>query len=150
MKKHILICITIGSLLLSNGFAQKSKIVSADKKYDSYAHIDAIKTYQKVAEKGYKSEDIFKKLANSFYFNSEFEKGAKWYGELFSMNIEAEPEYYYRYAQCLKATGDTAKAKQILDLFKLKLKNESKVKLSESTPNSTKDGKPFISKETIK
>ncbi|BFM45351.1 OmpA family protein [Flavobacterium sp. CFS9] len=135
MKKHLHICITIVTAFLSNGFAQQGKIVSADKKYDNYAYIDAIKTYQRVAEKGYKSEDLFKKLGNSFYFNSEFEKAGKWYGELFAMNTEIEPEYYYRYAQCLKAAGDTAKANQMLDLFNQKSKNDKRAKLYEANKN---------------
>ena len=70
------------------------KIAAADKKYDSYAYIDAIKTYERVAEKGYKSEDMFQKLGNSYYFNGELDKAAKWYGELFAMNPNQESEYY--------------------------------------------------------
>ncbi|KLT68139.1 flagellar motor protein MotB, partial [Flavobacterium sp. ABG] len=69
-----------------DSYSQQSKVNSADKKYDHYAYIDAIKTYERVAEKGYKSEDMFKKLGNSYYFNSAFEGAAKWYGELFAMN----------------------------------------------------------------
>ncbi|OHT47037.1 OmpA family protein [Flavobacterium tructae] len=135
MKKYILLCTTVVSVFLSNSFAQQGKIVSGDKKYDNYAYIDAIKTYQRVAEKGYKSEDLFKKLGNSFYFNSEFEKAAKWYGELFAQNTEVEPEYYYRYAQSLKSTGDTAKANQMMDLFRQKSKNDSRAKLYETDKN---------------
>ena len=55
-----------------DSYAQQSKVAAGDKKYDNYAYIDAIKTYERVAEKGYKSEDMFKKLGNSYYFNSEF------------------------------------------------------------------------------
>ncbi|WP_316632269.1 OmpA family protein [uncultured Flavobacterium sp.] len=127
MKNYILLCITIVSISL-NSYSQ-NKTASADKKYDDYAYIDAIKTYERIAEKGYKSADMFKKLANSFYFNSEFDKAAKWYGELFAMNSEVEPEYYYRYAQSLKSSGDLVKANQILDLFNQKTKNDSRGKL---------------------
>ena len=129
MKKYILLCTTVVSVFLSNSFAQQGKIVSGDKKYDNYAYIDAIKTYQRVAEKGYKSEDLFKKLGNSFYFNSEFEKAAKWYGELFAQNTEVEPEYYYRYAQCLKSSGQTDKASKIMTEFLAKSKNDDRAKL---------------------
>ncbi|MDA6072750.1 OmpA family protein [Flavobacterium sp. AC] len=135
MKKIILLYITIISAFSINSYSQQKKIASGDKKYDDYAYIDAIKTYERVAEKGYKSADMFKKLANSFYFNSEFDKAAKWYGELFAMNTEVEPEYYYRYAQSLKSTGETAKANQMLDLFNQKVKIDTRGKLYESNKN---------------
>ncbi|MCD0476783.1 flagellar motor protein MotB, partial [Flavobacterium sp. EDS] len=115
MKNFTILYITIISVFSLNSYSQQGKIASGDKKYDNYAYIDAIKTYERVAEKGYKSEDMFKKLGNSYYFNSEFDKASKWYAELFAMNTEVEPEYYYRYAQSLKSTGDVTKANQILD-----------------------------------
>lgn len=135
MKKKILLYLIIISVFSFKSNAQQSKINAGDKKYDNYAYIDAIKTYERVAEKRYKSEDLFKKLANSFYFNSEFEKAAKWYGELFAMNLEVEPEYYYRYAQSLKSSGEIAKASKILELFNQKSKNDSRGKLYESNKN---------------
>ncbi|OUL59875.1 PD40 domain-containing protein, partial [Flavobacterium sp. AJR] len=135
MKNYILLCIIIVRVFSFNSYSQQGKIAAGDKKYDNYAYIDAIKTYERVAEKGYKSEDMFKKLGNSFYFNSEFDKAAKWYGELFAMNTEVEPEYYYRYAQSLKSTGDVVKANQMLDLFNQKSKNDNRAKLYEESKN---------------
>lgn len=122
-------CITFGS------YAQQSKIKSADKKYDSYAYVNVIKTYEKVALKGYKSEDMFRKLGNSYYFNSEFEGAAKWYTELFAMNPNVEAEYYYRYAQSLKATGQTDKANKIMDEFNTKFKDDTRGKLYKNDIN---------------
>ena len=135
MKKYILFYLTLLSVFSFTSYSQSNKTASADKKYDNYAYIDAIKTYERIAEKGYKSEDLFKKLGNSFYFNSEFEKAAKWYGELFAMNSEVEPEYYYRYAQSLKSAGNTIKANQILELFNQKSKNDTRAKLYEADRN---------------
>jgi outer membrane protein OmpA-like peptidoglycan-associated protein/tetratricopeptide (TPR) repeat protein len=133
MKNYILIYITIVSISL-NSYSQ-DKTASADKKYNEYAYIDAIKTYERIAEKGYKSGEMFKKLGNSYYFNSEFDKAAKWYDQLFDMNTEVEQEYYYRYAQSLKSSGDLVKANQILDLFNQKTKNDSRGKLYEANKN---------------
>ncbi len=99
------------------GFAQTSKLNSADKKYEKYSYIDAIEIYEKVAEKGHKSADLFKKLGNSYYFNGELDKSAKWYKELFSLNEAVEPEYYFRYAQSLKSIEDYENANKYLDLF---------------------------------
>lgn len=114
-----------------SSYSQQGTINSGDKKFNNYAYIDAIKTYERVAEKGYKSEDLFKKLADAYYFNSNFENASKWYKELFAMNTAVETEYYYRYAQSLKSIGETTKANQMLDLFNEKSKNDLRAKLYE-------------------
>ncbi|WP_286971039.1 carboxypeptidase regulatory-like domain-containing protein, partial [Flavobacterium sp. UBA4854] len=134
MKKTILLLISITSFSFSS-YAQQAKVNSGDKKYDNYAYIDAIKTFEKVANKGYKSEDMFKKLGNAYYFNSEFENAAKWYKELFAMNTSVESEYYYRYAQCLKSTGQITEANKFLDEFNAKSKNDSRGKLYKENLN---------------
>ena len=129
MKNYTLLFVTIIGAFSFSSYAQQTKINAADKKYDSYAYVDAIKTYEKVAAKGYKSEDMFKKLGNAYYFNSDFQNAAKWYGELFAMNPNPEPEYYFRYAQSLKSTGDIAKANKLLEEFNAVSKNDSRGKL---------------------
>lgn len=135
MKNYILLYITIISVFSFSGYAQKNKAIGADKKYESYAYIDAIKTYERVAEKGYKSVDMFQKLGNAYYFNSEFEKAAKWYTELFAMNSDLEPEYYYRYAQSLKSIGQDDKSNQMLEKFNEKSGNDSRAKLFSKNRN---------------
>ena len=135
MKNFILLYITIISVFSFNGYAQKSQLASADKKYDNFAYIDAIKTYERVAEKGYKSVDMFQKLGNSYYFNGELDKAAKWYDELFAMEPNQQPEYLYRYAQSLKAVGQNDKANQILDQFNQKAGNDKRASLYEKNKN---------------
>lgn len=125
MKNYILL-LTIVNLFSFNSYAQQSKINDANKNYNNYAYIDAIKTYERIAEKGYKSDDLFKKLGNSYYFNSEYESAAKWYRELFSISTNAEPEYYYRYAQCLKSIGQMDQADKLLEEFSAKYKTDSR------------------------
>lgn len=114
--------ITIGA------FAQGSKLNKADKKYDKYSYIDAIEIYEKVAEKGYKSAELFEKLGNAYYFNGELDKASKWYGELFALNQEVDSEYYFRYAQTLKAEGNYEKSNQYMELFAQKT-NDTRAKL---------------------
>jgi outer membrane protein OmpA-like peptidoglycan-associated protein len=131
MKIKNFIYSTILLAIVHLGYAQKAKVAKADKQYDNYAYVDAIATYERVAEKGYKNEKMFQKLGNAYYFNAKLEKAAKWYGELFTMNQEQEPEYYYRYSQCLKAVGDYSKADKMLDLFNKKSGNDQRAKLFE-------------------
>jgi hypothetical protein len=124
MKKNRFIYITILTIFSLKGFAQNSKFYVTDKINDKYAYVDVIKTYERVAEKGYKSVDLFKKLGDSYYQNAELDKAAKWYCELFAMNTtDLEPEYYYQYATSLKYIGQNDAATAIL--VKLKQKSET-------------------------
>ncbi len=98
-------------------YSQQNKLSIANKKYEKYAFIDAIKVYKKVVEKGYKSAELFEKLGNAYYFNGELEKAAKSYEALFNLDTDVAPEYYFRYAQCLKAIGNYDLANKYLELF---------------------------------
>lgn len=124
--------ITIGA------FAQGSKLNKADKKYDKYSYIDAIEIYEKVAEKGYKSAELFEKLGNAYYFNGELDKASKWYGELFALNQEVDSEYYFRYAQALKAERNYEKSNQYMELFAQKT-NDTRAKLFQENKNYLSD-----------
>lgn len=98
-------------------FGQKVQVAKADKKYDKFAYIDAIEIYERVANKGYESPDVFKKLGNAYYFNAELDKAAQWYGKLMDLKQEVEPEYYFRYSQALKSLGEYTKANEMLEKF---------------------------------
>ncbi|PJJ08183.1 WD40 repeat protein [Flavobacterium sp. 1] len=126
MKNIAILYLTILNLFAVSIYAQKRKIASADKKYDSYAYIDAIKTYERIAEKGYESPDMYQKIGNAYYFNSELDKAYKWYDKLFALTTNVDPEYYYRYAYCLKSVGQNDKAKEILSLYNEKTGNKGK------------------------
>ena len=135
MKNNILFYITIISVFSLNIYSQKAKVAAADKKYDNYAFVSAIKTYERVAEKGYKSADMFQKLGNAYYFNGELEKAAQWYGELFAMTSEVEPAYYYRYAQSLRSVDENDKADQIMEKFDKMSGNDSRGELFAKNEN---------------
>ena len=118
-----------------NANAQSTNISSADKKYDDYAYADAMKAYESLVEKGTKDEKILQRLANSYYFLSELQSALQWYDELFRMNEEQEPEYLYRYAQCLKASGNYQKANEVLEKFNLKAGSEKRASLIRNEKN---------------
>ncbi|MBC5842392.1 OmpA family protein [Flavobacterium sp. F-380] len=126
MKNFIYISLLIVSVFSSKCYAQK--VANAEKKYDNYAYVDAIKTYERIANKGYKSTEIFKNLGNAYYFNGELDQAAKWYTELFSISSDFGTEYYYRYAQSLRSIGDNAKANKILE--KLNSTNNDDIRLA--------------------
>ena len=122
MKSKVIFYISITLSFISfKIYSQNEKFYVTNKINDKYAYIDVIKTYERVAEKGYKSVDLFQKLGNSYYSFAELDKAAKWYGELFTMTDDLEPEYYNQYAQSLLFIGQSAKANQVLEKLKQKL-----------------------------
>ncbi|MGM8363828.1 OmpA family protein, partial [Flavobacterium sp. ARAG 55.4] len=136
MKKNILFYIAMISVFSANIYAQKAKLANADKDYDNYAYIDAIKTYERIAEKGYKSAPVFQKLGNAYYFNGELDKAVKWYAELFALpQTTIEAPYYYRYAQSLRAIGDNDKANEVLEQFDKITADDSRARLFKENTN---------------
>jgi hypothetical protein len=118
MKNYIYILITTVSAFIYNSYGQKTDMFSKNK--TKYVEIDVIKIYERVALKGYKSVDMFKKIGNSYYANFEMEKAARWYCELFSMTTDLESKYYYQYEQSLRAIGQNDEADAIIEQFNQK------------------------------
>jgi tetratricopeptide (TPR) repeat protein len=122
MKNNMILYITTTISFISfKIYSQNEKFYVTNKINDKYAYIDVIKTYERVAEKGYKSVDLFQKLGNSYYSYAEMEKAAKWYGELFALTSDLDPKYYNQYAQSLKIIGKNSKANEVLEKLKQKL-----------------------------
>lgn len=136
MKRKLLI--TLLMAFSASLYSQQAKIGRANKSYENFAYIDAIKTYERIVAKGYKSADMLKKLGNSYYFNAELEKANKWYKELFALKEDIEPEYYFRYSQTLKAIGDYEKSDKMLDAFNAKSSDDSRGKLYEKNKDYLK------------
>ncbi|MCH8533801.1 MAG: OmpA family protein [Flavobacteriaceae bacterium] len=107
------------AFLFSNlSSAQVKKLKEADKMFENYAFIDAQEIYLEVAEAGYKSENLFKKLGDSYYFNSNLAEAHKWYEKLFELNENpSEHEYFYRYSQSLRSIEAYEKADKYMKTF---------------------------------
>lgn len=84
---------------------------------EKYTYIHIIKTYERIAEKGCKSVEIFQKLGDAFFFDGDYVKAVKWYGELFNMTTDLESEYFERYAYSLRAIGKKEKGNEIIKLL---------------------------------
>lgn len=124
MKKNLLVLIVL-NVFSFNGYTQNEKFYVTEKISDKYAYVDVVKTYERIAAKGYKSIVMFKTIGDSYYTNFELDKAAKWYCELFAMTADLEPKYYQQYAKSLKAIGENDKANEILK--RLNQKNENRV-----------------------
>lgn len=121
------------ALLLFIAFSSFSQTVGKEKRgtkdYDQYAYIDAIKTYERLYEKGYKSPDMLLKLGNSYYFKADLEKAAKYYDELYTGTPDQEAEFYYRFSQSLRSIKDYKRADEMMLKFNAKSGNDSRAAL---------------------
>lgn len=127
-------------VLTSGGaISQKKDIARANKEFDKFAYIDAREIYLKVVEDGYESAEIFKKLGDTYYFNSDYTNAAKWYDKLVKQfPDQTEPEYYYRAAQSLKSLGKYDESDALLKDYKAKGGNGLVIKTYEDDPNYLK------------
>lgn len=129
MKKYY-ISILLFSFFALQLSAQVNSDNKADKEYDRFAYIDAIKTYERMYERGYKSPDMLLKLANAYYFNGDLENAAKYYKELYAAETIVKPEFYYRFAQSLKSIKEYEKADEMMARFNKENGNDLRAKLA--------------------
>ena len=134
MKKQLALL-----LLLPMGFFAQEKIIKkADKKFDSEAYVSAIQIYERLANKGMGSEQIYEKLGDANYFNANYVQAEQWYTKRYELKGTFPKEFLYRYAQSLKSAGKTDQAKQIMVQYakenpsQLRTKNQIQTKAQES------------------
>lgn len=104
--------------IVTVSFSQRKEIKKANEDFDKFAYIDAREIYLKVVKDGYQSAEIYKKLGDTYYWNSDYDNAAKWYSKLikeFPNDIEAE--YYYRAAQSLKSLGKYNESDELMAQF---------------------------------
>lgn len=116
---YILCILTLSTSV--NSFAQIGQIEKANAKYDKYDYIDARKIYLKVVESGYNSAEIYRKLGDTYYFNSEYSGAAKWYyGLVNKYPDDTVAMDYFRAAQCMKSIGQQEEAAKLMEVYKAK------------------------------
>lgn len=135
MKTRIVHIALAGLFSVSSLFAQEGAEKRANKNMERYAYVDAIKTYERIANKGYKNAALLQNLADAYYFQADYANAAKWYGELMTLSQDVSPEHYYRYAQSLKASGDNAKADQMMATFASKNAQDPRSRIYNSQKN---------------
>jgi Tol biopolymer transport system component len=104
--------------LFSANYVLAQKVKRADKDFDRYKFIDAREVYLKVVEDGYASAQIYENLGDTYYWNSDYDNAAKWYGKLINeFSEETGNIYYYRAAQASKSINNTADSDKFMKLY---------------------------------
>lgn len=124
-------------------FAQEVKKERADKNYDKFAYIRATEIYEKLLKNGYESKDLYGKLGDAYYFNARYEQALPYYEKMFALEGEIAPEYYYRYAQCLRVGGQQQQADKAMETFYTRVGYpEERLKTVHKSLETLRDGTP--------
>ena len=89
----LFVCLSITSYAQSN-LTEKTTV---SKK------VDVVRVYEQLVLEGYGTSRIYKELANSYYFKSEYVQAKKWFEELFEVEKLSDDTLKHRYRQTLKA-----------------------------------------------
>ncbi|WP_410878049.1 OmpA family protein [Myroides sp. DW712] len=142
MQKRLVKLLVLSSIALTTslGWAQERRENKANQKFEKYEYINAIEIYEKAVEKGFKSVNMLQKLGDAYYFNGKLTEAKKWYQELFRFAQEQqttiESEYYYRYAQTLRAAQEYEEADVYMSQFTALEQGDSRAQLFEANKNN--------------
>lgn len=114
MKKYSIAWLLIFTLQVV--YTQEDKAIkTADQKFNDFNYVDARDIYLEVAKSGYQSENLYKRLGDSYYFNGQLTEALTWYEALYNYQKNTDKDYLFRYAMCLKSAQQYDKAHAILN-----------------------------------
>lgn len=119
--KKLFVIIFVFSIQFIN--AQDQELIRAKKFFDRTYYSEAIVLYEKLAEEN-PSQEVIKNLADSYYYTNDLVKAQRYYRLLFqNYNNNLDREYYFRFAQTLKATNAYNDANNVLKEYYAKSSN---------------------------
>jgi outer membrane protein OmpA-like peptidoglycan-associated protein/tetratricopeptide (TPR) repeat protein len=121
-RKLTLVFVFFFSFIMHESYAQiqNKRLEKANEAYNQFAFAEASKLYKRIATKGNASANVYAKLADSYYYNSNYPEALIWYAKLMETRGNIAPEYYFRYAQTLKTAERYSEAATILKKYYLK------------------------------
>jgi len=118
--------------------AQKRLLKKANKHYENLAYKDAINLFEQVVDAGKADFDVYQKLGDSYYYNSDLKNALKSYQKMLALG-DVPAEYYARTASALKNSNDFEAADQLLnELRELKVGDSRAAKL-DALPDYLRD-----------
>lgn len=93
MKKYILLILVFPITLL----AQQRTIKKAGKQFENESYVSAIQIYERLANKGMGSEQIYEKLGDANYFNANYIQAEKWYSKRYEFKGTFSSDFLFRY-----------------------------------------------------
>ncbi len=102
-KSHVLICLAL--IFCVTATSQQHLLRKADTLFNKFAFVDAAKAYEDLISKDYNANYAAKKLADSYTYLRHPENALIHYKKVVQGD-NVPVEYYYKYAQALRSTGD--------------------------------------------
>jgi len=143
--KKLLVIIFVFLIQFIN--AQDQELIRAKRFFDKTYYSEAIILYQKLADER-PSQEVIKNLADSYFYTNDLVKAQRYYRLLISSySNNLDREYYFRYAQTLKATNSSDDANANLKEYYSKSANSEDLanfeKELKTLENVTAIGKRF-------
>ena len=117
----------------SSIIAQNQDTKVADKLFQRYEYVKAIKEYQKLIDDGKADGYVFKQLADTYYNMFNTAEAIKWYAKATLTAQDAET--YFRYAQMLKSNGKYEESNKQMNKFVALSPNDLRAKSFKENPN---------------
>jgi outer membrane protein OmpA-like peptidoglycan-associated protein len=122
MKRFLPIIILVFSIQFSQ--AQEQDLARAKKFFDRTYYSEAIPLYENVVSND-TSLEVIRNLADAYYYTNDLKNAQKYYAFLIKNYAEGLPEdYYFKYSQTLKASGNYTAANKLYRDFLAKKSND--------------------------
>ena len=112
--------ILVGALMMISiqSTAQKYQMNLVNKEFDKYAFMDAREVLLKLTDEGFESDEVFKSLADTYYYNSQYDMAAIWYDRLINNYPEdLEADYFFKAAISNKSLGNYDKSNELMKRY---------------------------------
>jgi outer membrane protein OmpA-like peptidoglycan-associated protein len=127
MKKIVVLLGLIAMVLPQRLCSQKKQYRKAAKYMSKANYNDAAVMYSGMVQNGDSSITVLSNLADAHFKMAAYDQAANWYALLWKRNKDSLPsEYMYRYALCLKTTGNYVKSDSIMRFFASRNENDSR------------------------
>jgi len=128
------IYIVVSALMLSTSLiAQNKETKEADKLFDRLEYVDAAKAYANLVEKNKADGYVYKQLADSYFNVFNTKEAVTWYAK--AIETPQDAETHFRYAQMLKAEGNSEAANAQMEQFAKMQPNDARAKTFTANPN---------------
>ncbi|MEX0313517.1 MAG: OmpA family protein [Allomuricauda sp.] len=122
LKTNILILPLLFLALSAQG---QLNFQNADTNFDDMMYVRAAEQYETLVRRGDDSQHVLERLGDAYFFNTDMENAAKWYGVLFAKYENVlDTKYIFRYIHSLKGVRDYTMAKAIMKIYSKRLKTE--------------------------
>lgn len=128
MKRIYLILIVF---TLQFAQAQTQDLVRAKRLFERTYYSEAIPLYEKILNQN-RSFEVVKNLADSYYYTNDYANAQRQYRFLISRFPEAvDADYYFKYSQTLKASGNYEEANKVMHDYFLTSNNQKAIEALE-------------------